>query len=277
MKLRPTRRAALAAVSAAVLLSSMAYATAAPGEAGAGLATKSKGPSLVQTGNTGPGGTDLEFFSRTLSAFVDRDGALIEVEVPVERHFAMVGNQTNGAKIVDITAPEQSYEVSALQNCTVGQGDVQVTKDGMLAAIAFQTSGRCETVDGDTVPKGSVIVDLSDVYAPQVVGSAPVAAGAHNNTISPAPTGGTCTSPPPASRRPPPASRSMTWPTLRTRSWYRSGPPRATLRTTSASVTTASARTWLASPSTESSTPPTRRSPSCSRLSPRPAAPRRAD
>ncbi len=134
----------------------------------------------------GDGGTDLEFFSRTLATFQDASGAMVTPDAPVERHFAMVGNQKSGAKIVDITDPAtRSYVVAGLDKCTVGQGDVQVTKDGMLAAIAFQTSGSCETFAGESVGKGSVIVDLSDVYAPKVVGGAPDRAGAHNNTLSP--------------------------------------------------------------------------------------------
>lgn len=188
MKLRPTRRAALAAGAAVVLVPSVAFATTSSIGTGAGLATKSSGLELVQSGITAPGGggTDLEFFSRTLSSFRDADGATVTPEAPVERHFAIVGNQKSGAKIVDITDPAaRSYEVAGLENCTVGQGDVQVTKDGMLAAIAFQTSGSCETVDGDPVKKGSVIVHLSDVYAPKVVAGAPEAAGAHNNTLTP--------------------------------------------------------------------------------------------
>ena len=133
----------------------------------------------------GAGGTDLEFFSRDLTSYRDAAGTTVISETPVRRHFVMVGNQTSGAKIYDVTAPETPYLASALQNCTVGQGDVQVTKDGTLAAIAFQTSGSCKTFDGRIVKKGSVLVDLTDVYAPRVVGGAPETAGAHNNTLHP--------------------------------------------------------------------------------------------
>ncbi|MDP9405967.1 MAG: hypothetical protein M3O86_05105 [Actinomycetota bacterium] len=131
------------------------------------------------------GGTDLEFFSRSLTTYRDASGATIASETPVERHFAMVGNQTTGAKISDVTTPEQPFLASALQNCTVGQGDVQVTADGMLAAIAWQTSGSCKSATGTTLKKGSILVDLSDVYAPAVVSGAPDTAGAHNNTLHP--------------------------------------------------------------------------------------------
>ncbi|HWH28031.1 MAG TPA: hypothetical protein VNU26_03555 [Mycobacteriales bacterium] len=141
---------------------------------------------LVASGITGPGGTDIEFFSRTLDAYkTSLDGALITPAAPVERHFALVGNQTSGAKIVDITEPETPAIVAEIQDCTVGQGDPQVSKDGMLATIAYQTSGSCRTVNGDTVKKGSAIVDLRDVYDPKVIGGAPETQGSHNNTLHP--------------------------------------------------------------------------------------------
>jgi hypothetical protein len=130
-------------------------------------------------------GTDLEFFSRELTSYRVADGSVVDSDVPVERHFAMVGNQQSGAKIVDITDPEKPYQVSEVRNCTVGQGDIQVTKDGMVAAIAWQTSGSCKTEANKKLTRGSVLVDLSDVYAPKVVGGAPDRDGAHNNTIHP--------------------------------------------------------------------------------------------
>ena len=134
---------------------------------------------------TGAGGTDIEFFSRTLSEYRTATGEIIVPPAPVERHFGLVGNQTSGAKIVDITEPETPFTVATLSGCKVGQGDPQVTADGMIAAIAYQTSGSCKTAAGKTVPKGSAIVDLSNVYEPLVVGSAPETQGSHNNTIHP--------------------------------------------------------------------------------------------
>lgn len=138
---------------------------------------------LVSQAND-PGGTDLEFFSRTLATYRDAAGVDITPEAPVVRHFAMVGNQTSGAKIYDVTDPEAVYKVSGVTGCTVGQGDVQITPDGTVAAIAY-ASGSCRTFEGKIVRKGSALVDLSDVYAPKVVGGAPEALGSHNNTIDP--------------------------------------------------------------------------------------------
>lgn len=143
----------------------------------------------------GAGGTDLQFFSRDLSEFEAADGTMTSAPKvkgqkgprTATRHFAMVGNQDSGAKIVDITDPEAPYTVADLgdQGCVVGQGDIQVTQDGMLASIAFQTDGGCTLADGTEATYGSILVDLSDPYAPVPVGNATDPDGAHNNTIHP--------------------------------------------------------------------------------------------
>ena len=136
-------------------------------------------------------GTDLEFFSRTLTSYKLADGSFVDAPAGVERHFALVGTQDTtaggGAKIIDITAPETPYVVSRIADCRVGQGDPQVTKDGMLAAIAKQGSGTCRKTApaSGTLSNGSAMVDLSDVYAPKVVGFAVESQGSHNNTIHP--------------------------------------------------------------------------------------------
>jgi hypothetical protein len=146
----------------------------------------------------GGGGTDLEFFSRELREWHDVDGDVHTVPdgaPAVTRHFAMVGNQnaagpsgpmTGGAKIVDITNPQMPFIASAIQNCRVGQGDIQITKGGTVAAIAFQSGGgSCKTHDDEVLPRGSIMVDLSDVYNPLVVGGAPETSGSHNQSIHP--------------------------------------------------------------------------------------------
>lgn len=133
----------------------------------------------------GEGGTDIEFFSRELATYRQADGSFVTPAAPVVRHFAFVGNQRSGAFFVDITDPENPYEVSRMQDCTVGQGDPQVNADGTLGAIALQTSGWCRLVNGRNARNGSIIVDLTDPYDPLAVGNAPEAAGSHNNTLHP--------------------------------------------------------------------------------------------
>lgn len=146
----------------------------------------------------GTGGTDLEFFSRELSVWKDVDGDIHTApdgQPLVTRHFAMVGNEyastaagagpmTGGAKIVDITNPQMPFIASAVQDCQASQGDIQIASGGKLAGIAMQ-GGSCHLPDGTTLPRGSIMVDLSDVYAPTVVGIAPDGRGAHNNTFHP--------------------------------------------------------------------------------------------
>jgi hypothetical protein len=133
----------------------------------------------------GTGGTDIEFFSRTLTSYVDAEGNTITPPEPVERHFALVGDLNSPANIVDITSPEQPFVASSIPDCSVSQGDIQVTKDGMLAAIARQGNGTCRKSTGQALGNGSIIVNLSDVYAPKVVGHAPVSGGSHNHTLTP--------------------------------------------------------------------------------------------
>ncbi|MGH2709878.1 MAG: LVIVD repeat-containing protein [Actinomycetota bacterium] len=146
----------------------------------------------------GAGGTDLEFFTRELIQWQDSTGTVHTVsegEPPVTRHFAMVGNRlapsgtgagpmSGGAKIVDITNPEAPFIAGAVQDCWADQGDIQIAKGAMLASIAKQ-GGSCSFPDGGTVPNGSVMVDISNVYQPTIVGVAPDSRGAHNNTFHP--------------------------------------------------------------------------------------------
>ena len=176
---------AVAALTALVPAASGALTGAATATAAA--PRSSANLELKQVFNT-PGGTDLEFFSRTLATYKDASNKNVTPEVPVERHFAMVGNQTTGAKIYDITNPEGVYLVAAMK-CTVGQGDIQVTRDGMVAAIADASSGVCNKgpfgKGGAAIGQGSVLVDLSDVYTPTVVGGAAESQGSHNQTIHP--------------------------------------------------------------------------------------------
>lgn len=132
----------------------------------------------------GIGGSDIEFVSRTLSTYMRVDGQMVTPEQPVERHFALVGSYST-ARFVDITDPETPYEVSAMQNCAIGQGDVQIRRDGMLAAIARQGSGSCKTEEGAVLTNGSALVDISDIYAPRVIGIANQTGGSHNHTMHP--------------------------------------------------------------------------------------------
>jgi hypothetical protein len=91
---------------------------------------------------------------------------------------------SGGAKIVDITNPEAPFIAGAVQDCWADQGDIQIAAGAMLAGIAKQ-GGTCRFPGGGNVPNGSVMVDISNVYQPTIVGVAPDGRGAHNNTFHP--------------------------------------------------------------------------------------------
>ena len=140
----------------------------------------------------GPGGTDLEFLSRRLTSYRDARGKMVRPKRPVTRHFAVVGNQRSNTKIVDITNPEKPY-VAAEIPCVLSQGDVQVNAARSIVVIANGTSNSSEAcsyvdaADGQEkpMPPGSAIVDIRNIYRPKVVASAPVPAGAHNQSLHP--------------------------------------------------------------------------------------------
>ena len=140
----------------------------------------------------GRGGTDIEFFSRELRAYRDASGATVTLDSPQVRHFAVAGNQTSNPTIIDITQPEAPYVASEIP-CTMSQGDVQVAAERNLIVLANGTSSpaaKCRYVDADTgaeraMPPGSAMVDISDIYTPVVVGSAPGRDVAHNQTLTP--------------------------------------------------------------------------------------------
>lgn len=184
MRLRPILPAVLAAVVAAPL-------------AGAALAEPNKLPPAASSPGMklvaqipGPGGTDLEFFSRTLTRYRDASGKMVS-GTPTVRHFAVVGNETADTRIVDITSPEKPF-VAATIACAISQGDVQVNEKRSLIVLANGSgpSSKCEYPDPKTgerkpLPPGAAIVDMKDVYNPKVVAAAAAADGAHNVTLTP--------------------------------------------------------------------------------------------
>ena len=139
----------------------------------------------------GTGGTDIEFFSRTLATYRDAAGAWVTPPAPVQRHFAVAGNSSAKPRIIDITNPEAPF-VAAEVPCVMSQGDVQLAEERNLLVLANGSSGAaagCRFVDaaGKTrpMPPGSATVDISDLYQPVVVGSAPGQPVAHNQTLTP--------------------------------------------------------------------------------------------
>lgn len=140
----------------------------------------------------GPGGTDLEFFSRSLPRYKNAQGKMVASGRDKLRHFAVVGNQKSNTKIVDITTPTAPF-VAAEIPCTMSQGDIQVSAARSLVIIANGTSRPAEaclykdaaTGEMKPTPPGSAIVDISNLYAPKVIGAAATPNGSHNNSLMP--------------------------------------------------------------------------------------------
>lgn len=136
----------------------------------------------------GGGATDLALFSRELRAWKDADGATQVVPQglpPVTRHFAFVGNDISGPSVVDVTDPENPFETARLTTwCRPSPGDPQVGPGGHVATLAMQT-GTCILEGGASATTGSIVIDLTDVYAPRAVAVAAEARGARNTSIHP--------------------------------------------------------------------------------------------
>ena len=140
----------------------------------------------------GTGGTDIEFFSREMASYRNELGEVVTPPAPELRHFAVAGNQTGKPSIIDITNPEAPY-VAAQIPCVMSQGDVQISEERNLVVLANGTSSAasgCKYTDAATgaqrpMPPGSAMVDISDLYAPVVVGAAPGQAVSHNQTLTP--------------------------------------------------------------------------------------------
>lgn len=109
------------------------------------------------------GSGDLELFTRSLMAYMERDGTMVvlgENEQPATRHFVIATSSPN-PRIIDVTDPERPYVVATVP---CGGWDVDVRKDGMLAVLS---SGSCYPATGNAV------VDLANVYEPKVLRGAP--------------------------------------------------------------------------------------------------------
>jgi len=185
VRLRPILPSALAAV---LVLPAAAFA--APDTPGPVQGKGSAGMTIVAQ-LPGPGGTDLDFFSRALTRYRDATGRFVTGK-RTTRHFAVVGNEKTETRIVDITTPEKPFVASTVA-CSLSQGDVQVNERRSILVIANGTgaaSPRCLYRDAATgadkpMPPGGAIVDIRDVYRPKVVGAAATPSGAHNLTLTP--------------------------------------------------------------------------------------------
>lgn len=148
------------------------------------------------------GGTDLEF--ATIAVADDTAGkkgrqapGLARRGREQLRDFAIAGTYQNGMQIVDITDPENPA-LAATYGCDLLQGDVQVftretagvtrTFATYTADVAAKDSPCTQDVlaaTGQSFSLGTIIVEITDPYAPKAVGAAEIPVGSHNMTVHP--------------------------------------------------------------------------------------------
>jgi hypothetical protein len=152
-------------------------AVAAETGAGKNMKAVANVPYDIKPGATrGMAGTDIEFA---------RIGG---------KDYAFSGTYFNGLQIVDVTNPETPVK-TAVYDCAILQGDVQVFKQGerVLATYtadsrlnATGAASRCAVENGVVAGKaGTFLVDVTDPAKPTNVGFIEVGRGSHNMTVHP--------------------------------------------------------------------------------------------
>ncbi|MBW3657045.1 MAG: hypothetical protein KY457_00285, partial [Actinobacteria bacterium] len=166
-------------------------------------------PYELRHGATKMGGTDLEFVDLDVPANrVATAGSTPIVDADpdkprLQRTFSLAGSYENGLQIVDVTVPEQATIVTSY-DCGVYQGDVQIFTREDLGGRTFATftqdnSSRSgakveSTCYQELLDKGlrkegqktgTIILDITDPYAPTAVGFVEIPLGSHNQTVHP--------------------------------------------------------------------------------------------
>lgn len=144
-------------------------------------------------GTTGLG-TDTEFFTSTVPL---RDEAgVVQTDsngdpIRVERDFAVVGSETRGAFVYDVTDPEAISFVKQVV-CNQEQNDVQLKRFGARWVLVLtQDEAGLPCVKGASTPRygiaagGVALFDVTDPVAYKPLYSFGVAGGAHNFTWHP--------------------------------------------------------------------------------------------
>ena len=135
------------------------------------------------------GGTDLEMASITIPEGVTLPEGVTAGQT---RDFAFSGTYRNGLQVVDITDPT-APSLAATYDCNLFQGDVQVfTRDGgTFVTYTNDYSGvksKCFEDAGQTAatpPLGTLIIDVTNPYAPRSISFIKLARGSHNMTVHP--------------------------------------------------------------------------------------------
>ena len=141
----------------------------------------------------GQGGTDLEFTTLTVP-----ETSVNEAMRGQTRDYSIAGTYQNGMQVVDITDPTNPA-LAASYACNILQGDVQVfsrTDDaGVTRTFATYTADVGATkslctedaraATGKSFSLGTLIIEITDPYAPKTVGVAAIPVGSHNMTVHP--------------------------------------------------------------------------------------------
>lgn len=139
------------------------------------------------------GGTDLEFTTLTVP-----DTSVNEAMRGLTRDFSVAGTYQNGMQLVDITDPA-APALAATYGCDLLQGDVQIFKrtdeSGVTRTFATYTADTAATkspctddaraATGRNFSLGTLIIEITDPYAPKTVGAAAIPTGSHNMTVHP--------------------------------------------------------------------------------------------
>lgn len=206
-----TVRKALPVIAAALLIATLAPVSAQGDDITLDANNDEGTPGVEQTGDVShvanipwtSRGSDLEFASQEvvkLSGGATGDPVCVEDPAQPDgcardangeivfqtevRDFAIAGVYSEGAKIVDVTDPENPVLV-AESPCRATQNDIQVRGDILLQA-QDSGSGQCTTPEGSTQPfQGTAVLDFSDPRDPVFVSRLQYSRGSHNHTLHP--------------------------------------------------------------------------------------------
>lgn len=144
-------------------------------------------------GNTGGGGSDIEFVSLDVTGLPEA----ADLGVTGVREFALGGSLNKGMQIYDITDPVNT-ELVSIYDCKIAQGDIQVFTredghtyatytadyDAELSSLCYEDLKAMEISRGPE-GLGTFIVDLTNPYAPRTVTFIRLPKGSHNMTVHP--------------------------------------------------------------------------------------------
>lgn len=162
-------------------------------------------------------GSDIEFATYTFDTvddvpaayFAEGRSGLADADPAtpgIQKDIALAGTTGNKLHLYDVTVPEATYEAAAIE-CLANQGDTQVfRRDGRtFTTLTLEDGGSAR---GITTPcfkvladkglvkiqdanatqgrfTGTLILEITDPFAPDPVAFIPVSEGSHNGTVHP--------------------------------------------------------------------------------------------